>query len=361
MSSHIPLSCADITDSEINAATDALRGERLALGSWTSRFEKSVAQHVGSNFGIATNSAYTAMFITLESLSIGSEDEVITPAFANPWSAACVLQLGATPVFADCDPRSLNMDAKDVGAKITPKTKAIVPVHFTGLMCEMDRISEIADKHDIHIIEDAAQSFGAEYQFQKAGSFSSVAIFSMNPMKVFAACGEAGMVVTDDYETYNWLLSLRYNGTVKKENCIQPSHNARIDTLQAAILLEKIKDLNGIIIRRRAIARLYDDRLRNTVIVPIEKDSEYDVYYTYTIQVENRKELIKHLNMYGIETKIQHPILMPNQQPYQNASCGNISNAKRLVERILCIPANEKMTDEDIHYVSDCIIDFYRS
>ena len=93
MSSHIPLSCADITDSEIDAATDALRGERLALGSWTSRFEKSVAQHVGSNFGIATNSAYTAMFITLESLSIGSGDEVITPAFANPWSAACVLQL----------------------------------------------------------------------------------------------------------------------------------------------------------------------------------------------------------------------------------------------------------------------------
>ena len=132
MSSNIPLSCADITDSEIHAATDALRGEQLALGSWTARFEKSVAQHVGSNYGVATNSAYSAMYITLEALGIGAGDEVITPAFTFPWSAACILQLGATPVFADCDPRSLNMDAKDVVAKLTDDTKAIIASHTYG-------------------------------------------------------------------------------------------------------------------------------------------------------------------------------------------------------------------------------------
>ncbi len=306
------------------------------------------------------NSGTDALILGLKSLGIGSGDEVITTSLSWIATANAIALVGAEPVFADIKD-DLNIDTDSIKELINSKTKAIMPVHYTGKMCNMTDIMKIVDEHGIFLIEDACQSFNAKYHDKKAGSFGNVGCFSMNPMKVFAACGEAGMVVTDDYETYNRLLSLRYNGTVKKENCIQPSHNARIDTLQAAILLEKIKDLNGIIIRRRAIARLYDDRLRNTVIVPIEQDSEYDVYYTYTIQVENRKELIKHLAMHGIETKIQHPILMPNQQPYQNASCGNISNAKRLVERILCIPANEKMTDEDIHYVSDCIIEFYRS
>ena len=306
------------------------------------------------------NSGTDALILGLKSLGIGLGDEVITTSLSWIATANAITLVGAKPVFADIKD-DLNIDTDSIKELINSKTKAIMPVHYTGKMCKMTDIMNIVDEHGIFLIEDASQSFNAKYHNKEAGSFGNVGCFSMNPMKVFAACGEAGMVVTDDYETYNRLLSLRYNGTVKKENCIQPSHNARIDTLQASILLEKIKDLNGIIIRRRAIARLYDDRLRNTVIVPTEKDSEYDVYYTYTIQVENRKELTKYLDMHGIETKIQHPILMPNQLPYQNARCGNISNAKHLVERILCIPANEKMTDEDIHYVSDCIINFYRS
>ena len=330
------------------------------LGPEVLALERKVAAYCGCKYAIGVSSGTDALFLSLKSLGIGSGDEVITTSLSWIATANAIVLTGAEPVFADIKD-DLNIDPNSIHKLISSKTKAILPVHYTGKVCNMVDIMKIADEHELAVIEDAAQSFGATLNNKMAGSFGNVGCFSMNPMKVFAACGEAGMVVTDDYETYNWLLSLRYNGTVKKENCIQPSHNARIDTLQAAILLEKIKDLNGIIIRRRAIARLYDDRLRNTVIVPIEKDSEYDVYYTYTIQVENRKKLTKHLAMHGIETKIQHPILMPNQQPYQNASCGNISNAKRLVERILCIPANEKMTDEDIHYISDCIIDFYRS
>ncbi|MBL7085930.1 MAG: DegT/DnrJ/EryC1/StrS family aminotransferase, partial [Candidatus Cloacimonetes bacterium] len=240
------------------------------------------------------------------------------------------------------------------------KTKAIMPVHYTGKVCNMTDIMKIADEHGLFVIEDTSQSFSATYNGKIAGSFGKIGCFSMNPMKVFAACGEAGMIVLDDRETYDRLISLRYNGMVNKEVCIQPSHNGRLDTLQAAILLERLKHLNGIIDRRRAIVRLYDEKLKKIVRVPVEKDNEYNVYYSYTIQVENREALIKHLDACGIETKIQHPILMPHQQPYQNNRWGSISNAERLVKCILCIPVNEKLTYENVNYVADCIIEFYK-
>ena len=274
MSSHIPLSCADITESEINAATDALRGERLALGSWTSRFEKSVAQHVGSNFGIATNSAYTAMFITLESLGIGSGDEVITPAFANPWSAACVLQLGATPIFADCDPRSLNMDAKDVGAKITPKTKAIIASHTYGNPTGIESLSRVAQEQEVPLIEDAGQAIGSKLRGRKVGTFGRVAIFAFHSTAQLTSV-DGGVIVTDDDALASQCAILRNHGLTSdptitadelqrvRADELMPSlgHGFRMSEVHAAVGAIQMNRLDEIMERRSEVSQWYTQRL----------------------------------------------------------------------------------------------------
>ena len=274
MASHIPLSCADITDSEIDAATDALRGERLALGSWTSRFEKSVAQHVGSNFGIATNSAYTAMFITLESLSIGSGDEVITPAFANPWSAACVLQLGATPVFADCDPRSLNMDAKDVGAEITPKTKAIIASHTYGNPTGIEALSKVAQEQEVPLIEDAGQAIGSKLHGRKVGTFGRVAIFAFHSTAQLTSV-DGGVIVTDDDALASQCALLRNHGLtsdptitadelqrVRADELMQSlGHGFRMSEVHAAVGAIQMNRLDEIMERRSEVSQWYIQRL----------------------------------------------------------------------------------------------------
>ena len=332
---------------------------RIVLGPEVEELEKRVASMCNRKYAVGVSSGTDALILGLKSLGIGPGDEVITTSLSWIATANAIAITGAEPVFADIQD-DLNIDPNAIKELINSRTKAIMPVHYTGKVCAMTDIMKLADEHELLVIEDASQSFGATYNGKIAGSFGDIGCFSMNPMKIFAACGEAGMAVTDDRETYDRLISLRYNGTVNKEVCIQPSHNGRMDTLQAAILLERLERLNGIIDRRRAIARLYEEKLKRIVRVPVEKDGEYDVYYTYTIQVENREELIKHLDTCGIETKIQHPILMPHQQPYQNTRCGSIYNAERLLRRILCIPANEKLSNEDINYVADCIIEFYK-
>jgi|TARA_B100001964_G_C14238210_1_gene603574 dTDP-4-amino-4,6-dideoxygalactose transaminase len=332
---------------------------RIVLGPEVEELEKRVASMCNRKYAVGVSSGTDALILGLKSLGIGPGDEVITTSLSWIATANAIAITGAEPVFADIQD-DLNIDPNAIKELINSRTKAIMPVHYTGKVCAMTDIMKLADEHELLVIEDASQSFGATYNGKIAGSFGDIGCFSMNPMKIFAACGEAGMAVTDDRETYDRLISLRYNGTVNKEVCIQPSHNGRLDTLQAAILLERSKHLNRIIDRRRTIASLYNDKLTNIVGIPIEKENEYDVYYTYSIQVENRKELIRYLDTCGIETKIQHPILMPHQQPYQNTRCGSISNAERLLMRILCIPVNEKLTVKDAEYVSNCIIEFYK-
>ena len=343
----------------ISAIDKVFKHGRIILGPEVEEFEKLIASHCGRKYAVGVNSGTDALILGLKSLGIGPGDEVITTSLSWIATANAIALTGATPVFADIG-SDLNIDPDSVKKLITPKTKAIMPVHYTGKICRMTELMKIAKKHGLLVIEDASQSFNAKYQNKHAGSFGNVGCFSMNPMKVLAACGEAGMVVTDDKAIYNKLISLRYNGTINKEICIQPSNNSRLDTIQAAILLERFKDLKKLINQRRAIAAFYNKKLKNIVRTPVELGDEYDVYYTYTIQTQKREKLIKYLDSCGIETKIQHPILMPQQPPYQNAPRDKLSNAELLVKQILCIPAHEKLTKADINYVATCIIEFHQ-
>ena len=293
-----------------------------------------------------------------QTLDIGPGDEVITTALSWIATANAIALTGATPVFADIRD-DLNIDPESVRRLISRNTKAIMPVHYTGKVCRMDELMSIAEANGLFVIEDASQAFGASNKGRKAGGFGIIACFSMNPMKILNACGEAGMVLTDRSDLYDRIVSLRYNGTVNREVCIEPSLNGRLDTLQAAILLRRLPKIPELVQKRREVARWYSELLDGVVETPKEMDGEDDVYYTYTIRADRRDDLKDFLEANGIEVKIQHPILMPEQPAYKDRTRGDFSNAKRLVERILCIPAHEKLSQPDIRYVSSCIRQFY--
>lgn len=349
----------DNTREDLLAAVDAVfRHGRFIIGPEVQELEEQVAARCGRKYAVGMNSGTDALFLGLKSLGVGPEDEVITTSLSWIATANGIALTGATPVFADIRD-DLNIDPASVQRLITSRTKVIVPVHYTGKICQMSALMQLAKEHGLLVVEDAAQAFNALHYGRKAGSFGIVSCFSMNPMKCFAACGEAGMVVTDSEDLYNRLIALRYNGTVNREECIEVSLNGRLDTLQAAILLRRLAGVDHIIQKRRMIASWYDEQLAGIVEIPEEAEGEEDVYYTYTIRADRRDELKEFLEGKGIETKIQHPYLMPEQAAYRGWTRGEFSNAQRLVKRILCIPANEKLGRADVDYVAASIREFY--
>jgi dTDP-4-amino-4,6-dideoxygalactose transaminase len=348
---------ADERQALLSAVERVFRHGRIVLGPEVGELEEAVAKHCGRRYGVGVSSGTDALFFALKALDLGPGDEVITTSLSWIATANAIAMTGATPVFADIRD-DLNIDPESVEQLIGPRTKAILPVHYTGKTCEMAALTAIAEKHGLHLVEDASQAFSAEYRRRKAGSFGALAAFSLNPMKVFAACGEAGMVVTDREDLRDRLVRLRYNGTINREECIEPSLNGRIDTLQAAVLLERLPRVRRIVESRRQIASWYDEMLAGVVAVPLEAPDCRDIYYTYTIRGSRRDELRAHLEANGIETKIQHAILMPLQPAYRARSRGHFPRAQQLVRQILCIPAHEKLSRSEVAYVANCVRSF---
>lgn len=340
------------------AVEEVLSHGRIVLGPEVARLEGEVAERCGRRYAVGVNSGTDALYLGLRSLGIGPGDEVITTALSWVATANAIALTGATPVFADIG-EDLNIDPESIEPLMTARTKAILPVHYTGKICDMRSIVEIAERHGLLVIEDASQAFDAVYRGRKAGSFGDIGCFSMNPMKVFAACGEAGLVVTDREEIYDRLTVLRYAGVVDRELCVTPSLNGRLDTLQAAILLKRLPRVERVIERRRRIAARYTMQLGGVVETPSESEGQRDVYYTYTIKAQRRDELKEFLEAEGVETKIQHRYLMPEQPAYRGAPRGELANARRLVKQIVCLPAHEKMTYDQVDYVVERIHEFY--
>lgn len=328
---------------------------RFILGPEIAEFEAAIATYCNRKYAVGVGSGTMALFLGLKAMQIGPGDEVITTSLSWIATANAIALTGATPVFADIGD-DLNIDPKSVSRLITSKTKAIVPVHYTGKVCNMEALKRVAG--NLKIIEDAAQAFGALYNGKCAGSFGDLACFSMNPMKIFAACGEAGVILTDDPAVHERLIALRYNGTVNKEWCIASSLNGRLDTIQAAILLHRFKKVDAIIKKRREIGDLYNQYLSPFVKVPNEKSNERDIYFTYQIQTPRRNELKLYLEERGIEVKIQHPLLMCQQSIYEK-NPHHADRAKTLVQNILCLPMHEKLSGEQQEYVIDSIRDFF--
>lgn len=341
----------------LQAIEKVLSHGRIILGPEVERFERLVADYCGTRFAAGVSSGTDALYLALMSLDVGPGDEVITTPLSWVASTSAIALTGALPVFADIR-EDLNIDPVRIAEAITPRTRAILPVHFTGRLCDMDSIMRIAHEHELMVVEDSAQAFGAHRDDARAGSFGTAGCFSMNPMKVFCAYGEAGAVVTDDEQVYKRLGSLRYAGTVNKEDCHVPSLNGRIDTIHAATLLVEFPYLQEKIESRRRIACFYTQRLNDVVVCP-EDDSSYHIYYSYTVLADRRDELIDFLLSRGVETKIQHPILIPDQMAYRGLPRPDIRVSRRLIGKILCLPNQDNLTEDELEYVVKCVREFY--
>ena len=359
----IPFLDLRITDDaerqEALAAIDTVfRHGRIVLGPEVGQFEQAFASFCGRRFGAGVGSGTDAMVLAMRALNFKPGDEVITTSLSWIATTNAINAAGGTPVFADIR-EDLNMDPASVEALITSRTKAIVPVHYTGKVCDMTAIGRIAAAHGLAVVEDASQAFSAQHQGRVSGSFGTLAGFSLNPMKVFAAVGEAGCIVTDDEQLRERVEFLRYNGCVNRETCIEPSLNGRMDTVQAAVLLKRFARVGPLVERRRANAALYAKLLTSKVVKPADHPGDRDAYYTYTIRTPKRDALKAFIEARGVETKIQHPLLMSQQPAYAPAARGKWPNAAKLVLEVLSLPIHEKLEPTDVEYVAACVNEFF--
>ena len=362
MSPRVPFLDLRITDtvereSILHAMDTVLRHGRLVMGPEITRFEAAIAEYCGRKFCVSAGSGTDALFLSLKALRLGPGDEVITTALSWVATANAIALTGATPVFADIQD-DLNICPRSVESLVTKNTKAILAVDYTGKICDMEALESICERHGIHLVEDGAQSFGATRRGRRCGSFGTISAISHNPMKVFAALGEAGSILCDDEKLYERLVALRYNGTIDRETCVEPSLNGRMDTLHAAVLLLRLNGLDALIQRRRDNARYYADRLDGKITLPQEAEWEQHVFYTYTVQTPERERLAGHLAADGIETKIQHRLLMPEHPAYKPNVRGHYPNALAVSQSILSIPIHEKLTADQRCHVADSILAF---
>lgn len=332
---------------------------KIILGPEVAELEERIAARASRHHAIGCNSGTDALLIALRALRIGPGDEVIVPALSFIATANAVSLVGATPIFADIDDRLL-LSAASLADLITPATKAVIPVHWAGQMCDMDAIGALAREHGLHVVEDASQAFDASVGGRKAGSFGIIGCYSMNSMKVFASLGEAGMLVTDDPELRERCVSLRYHGLVNREACMEFAQNSRLDTLQAAALLVRLARLDDVIEKRRDIAHYLNQRLAAHVVVPAEAAGHRHVYYTYTIRSERRDALKAHLLSQNIEAKVQHTLLMPQHPVYAGRARGTWENADRLLKQMLLLPCNDKLTRDQAAQIADAVTAFFQ-
>ncbi len=345
------------------AISEALSKGDLLLRGQLKQFEKDIASFVGAKYAVGLNSCTDAMFLALKATGIGLGDEVIT--VAHTWIAtiACVVHCGATPLLVDVG-EDMNMDVEQVEQKISPKTKAIIPVHLNGRLCNMRKLMEIADEHNLIVIEDAAQALGGSFDGKKAGSFGSTGCFSLYPAKILGAAGDGGFLTTDYEELDEKIRLLRDHGQQRTTGKILfYGFNSRLDNIQAAILNVKLKYLPEWIERRREIARIYHEGLLDVAEVklpppPTTTGPYYDVYQNYVIRVKNRDELVEFLEKNGIETIVSWRI--PNHlQTALNLNHFSLPKTEKLSKEVVSLPMYPELSDEQVHYVISVIHDFY--
>jgi dTDP-4-amino-4,6-dideoxygalactose transaminase len=356
----LDLSVADEAERNgIMAAVGAVLDHgRIILGPEVEALERRIAGYCTRRHGVGVGSGTDALILGLRALGIGPGDEVITTPLSWPASAGAILLNGATPVFCDID-ETLNIDPATIEPLVTARTKAILPVHFTGRLARMAEIAEIAARHRLLVVEDGAQAFGAAAGGKPCGSFGDLACISLGPMKIPGAIGDAGIVLTDDDAVASRLRVLRHSGMADRDRCVELSHNCRLDTLQAAVLLQRLERHKAAVARRREIAQRYDRALEGLVQTPPSLPGYSDVYYTYTIRTPRRDALRDHLARNGIESRIQHPILLADQPAFRGKVRGHSPRAAELVREILSIPAHEKLRDDEQSFVIDAVKAFF--
>lgn len=329
------------------------------LGNEVEQFEKKFAELCETKHAIGVNSGTDALILSMRALGIGEGDEVITAPNSFVASASSIALVGATPVFVDVTDE-MNLDPSKLEKVITAKTKAIMAVHLTGRPADMDPILDCAKRHQLYLIEDAAQAVCARYKDQSVGSFGETGCFSLHPLKTLNACGDAGIITTNDDALNEQLRLLRNIGLKSRENAVVWAGNSRLDTMQAAILSVKLQYLHSWTEKRRSNAALYIERLREIpqIVLPIEKSNEKMVYHTFVIQAERRDELQTYLQDYGIGTAIHYPKPIHHQSVIHSQQSFPVCEVQ--AKKILSLPIHQDLEEDQIEYVASKIKTFYQ-
>ncbi len=332
------------------------------LGPEVAGLEKEIAAYAGTRFAVGLNSGTDALLLALKAYDIGPGDEVITTAFSFIATAEVISFLGAKPVFVDINREDFNINVDLIEARITPQTKAIIPVHLYGQPADMDRVMAIASKHKLKVIEDCAQALGAEYQGKRVGSIGDMGCISFFPTKNLGAYGDGGMIVTNDENACATLKKLHVHGAGEKYVHELLGVNSRLDALQAAVLRVKLKSLDTWINRRNEIARLYNQQLADLpLVLPIPKKNVRHVYNQFTIATDKRNELQKYLKEKQIGTAIHYPISLPLQQAfsYLGYNQSDCPVAAKAAATVLSIPAFPEIAAADQEKIITAIKSFF--
>lgn len=333
------------------------------LGSQVGEFENEFAELIGVKHAIGVSSGLDALRLALTALDVGSGDEVILPANTYIATALAVSAVGARPVLVDCDRHNYNIDVGLIASAITPRTKAIIPVHLTGQSADMDPIMEIANQHGLHVVEDAAQAHGTLYKGSPCGSIGIIGCFSFYPGKNLGAYGDAGMVTTNNAKLAERLNRLRNYGQHVKYEHVEKGLNARLDTLQAGILSVKLRYLPQWNKERVAHAEEYEQLLAGVGDLTLQQRASYSnhIYHLFMIETEYRDALQKHLNAAGIQTAIHYPIPIHLQQAYADLGYqnGDFPAAEWLAKRILSLPMFPELRVDQILMIADKIKRFF--
>ncbi len=348
-----------IREEVLAAVIDVLDSQMCIGGPKVAELEQKIAAISNCKYAVGVSSGTDALLCSLMALGIGPGDEVITTPFTFFATAGSIARTGATPVFVDIDPLTYNINPEQIESAVTERTKAILPVHLFGQMCEMDPIMEIAARHRLYVVEDAAQAITATYKGQKAGSIGTVGCFSFFPSKNLGGAGDGGMIVTNDEALHAKMLLLRNHGAKPKYYHKVIGGNFRLDAIQAAILLVKLRYLDDWSASRRRNAQHYDERFEGTpAVTPHIHPDCVSIFNQYVVSVENRDNVQQALHSAGVNTEIYYPRPLHLQECFSAAECQGKSfpEAEYAASRVLALPIYPELTPEMLDGVADALL-----
>jgi len=346
-----------------NAIKDVVENSLFIGGEKVRMFENNFAQKYGVKHCVSLANGTDAIYITLKMLGIGEGDEVITTAHSWISTSETITQTGATPVFVDVEKDFFTLDPMLIKNKITSKTKAIIPVHIYGQMCDMDAITAIAKKYDLYVIEDCAQSHFSEYKGKKAGLFGDAGTFSFYPGKNLGAYGDAGCVITNNDKLSKKIRMFANHGSIKKHDHLIEGVNSRLDGIQAAILNVKLKKIISWTRNRIVNASYYKNQLRDIpeILLPKVRSNSKHSFHLYVVRVKDRDKLKEYLSKKGISTAIHYPKALPLLKAYDylGYTKSEIPISSKNQNQILSLPIYPELSEDQMNYIASSIKDFY--
>ena len=348
----------------INRWKKLIKKTDFTLGSEVKEFEKKFAKYVGAKFCISTNNGTDALILSLKSIGIKKNDEVITVSNTFYATVGAIVACGAKPILVDCDER-YQINIQQIKKKITKKTKAIMPVHWGGSSPDMFKIIKLAKKHQIHVIEDACMGIGGKIKGKSPGTFGIISAFSMHPLKSLNVMGDGGMVVTNDKKIFNWIIKFRNHGMVDRDHIDFWGVNMRLQPLQAIVAIEGLKNLNNVIKKRSLNAKKMDKLLLSLVpniIIPKRLSKFKETFALYMCLAKKRNKLLKYLIKNNIEAKIHYPVPLNKQKAAKNLKLNQkdfmISNEQS--KKLITLPIHQYLNSKHLDYMAKKIKDFYK-